>query len=72
MSYSSLYLKGVGMNITSYKELLLFLYLENSSDMYVKIEKKKYLISLNKKNWYPIKKRIGKQLINQWGIELCE
>ena len=60
------------MNIRNYKELMLFLYLENSSDMYIRIEGKKYCISLNKKDWYPIKKRIGQQLINQWGIEVCK
>ena len=59
------------MNIRSYKELMLFLYLENSSDMYIRIdESKKYYVSLNKKDWYPIKKRIGKQLKDNWGIEV--
>ena len=60
------------INIRNYKELMLFLYLENSSDMYLKKDDKKYLISLNKRDWYPISKRIAKQLLNQWGIDLCE
>lgn len=61
------------MNIRSYKELLLFLYLENSSDMYIRIdENKQYYVSLNKKDWYPIKKRIGKHLKDNWGIEVCK
>ena len=60
------------INIRNYKELMLFLYLENSSDMYLKQENGKYLISLNKKDWYPISKRLAKQLLKIWGIELCK
>ena len=60
----------MAIQINNYKELVLYLYLENSNDMYLRIKDNKYYISLNKKNWYLIKKSIGKQLKNKWGIEV--
>lgn len=60
----------MAIKINNYKELVLYLYLENSNDMYLRIKNNKYYVSLNKKDWYLIKKRIANQLKDKWGIEL--
>ena len=71
MSHSPLYLKGVGMNIRNYKELMLYLYLENSNDMFIKAVEDQYYVSLNKRDWTPITKKIFKQL-DSWGVVVCK
>lgn len=60
------------MSINNYKELFIFLYLEKAKDIYIRIEDKQYYISLNKKDWHPLKKQIGEYLISRWGVEVCK
>lgn len=59
------------MNIRNYKELMLYLYLENSQDMFIKTEEDKHYVSLNKRDWTPITKKLFKQL-EAWGVVVCK
>ena len=59
------------MNIRNYKELMLYLYLENSNDMFIKAVEDQYYVSLNKRDWTPITKKIFKQL-DSWGVVVCK
>lgn len=60
------------MNIRNYKELMLFICLDKTHDIYLRKEGKQYQITLNRKNWYPINKRLAKKIIGYWGIEVCK
>lgn len=59
------------MNIRNYKELMLYLYLENSQDMFIRSVENKYYVSLNKRDWTPITKKLFRQL-EAWGIVVCK